>query len=79
MMLEIVMKFFPRDDLWEVIQPNFKAGAAVDGFVARMVRPPLKRGFEDDDEEDEDMQESGEDFKEIIKIPIEMLVLKEEE
>lgn len=31
------------------------------------------------DEEDEDMQESGEDFKEIIKIPIEMLVLKEEE
>ncbi|GAB1197482.1 hypothetical protein APSETT444_006776 [Aspergillus pseudonomiae] len=49
-----VMKYFPRDDLWEVIQPNFKAGAAVDGFVARMVRPPMKRGFEDDDEEEEE-------------------------
>ena len=54
MMLELVMKYFPRDDLWEVIQPNFKAGAAVDGFVARMVRPPMKRGFEDDDEEEEE-------------------------
>lgn len=31
------------------------------------------------DEEDEDMQESGEDFKEIIKIPIEMVVLNEGE
>jgi hypothetical protein len=31
------------------------------------------------DEEDEDMQESGEDFKEIIKIPIEMIVLKDGE
>lgn len=30
------------------------------------------------DEEDEDMQESGEDFKEIIKIPIKMIVQKEE-
>ncbi|KAE8329897.1 DNA-directed RNA polymerase III, subunit Rpc31 [Aspergillus sergii] len=50
-----IMKFFPRDDLWGVIQPNFKAGAAVDGFVAQMVRPPLKRGFEDDEEEDEDI------------------------
>jgi hypothetical protein len=31
------------------------------------------------DEEDEDMQESGEDFKEIIKIPINMVVTKEED
>lgn len=31
------------------------------------------------DEEDEDMQESGEDFKEIIKLPIEMVMIKEEE
>jgi hypothetical protein len=31
------------------------------------------------DEEDEDMQESGEDFKEIIKLPIEMIVIKEGE
>lgn len=30
------------------------------------------------DEEDEDMQESGEDFKEIIKIPIKMILQKEE-
>lgn len=30
------------------------------------------------DEEDEDMQESGEDFKEIIKLPIEMVVVKNE-
>ena len=29
------------------------------------------------DEEDEDMQESGEDFREIIKLPIEMIVIKE--
>ncbi len=29
------------------------------------------------DEEDEDMQESGEDFKEIIKIPIEMKLMKD--
>lgn len=28
------------------------------------------------DEEDEDMQESGEDFKEIIKLPIDMIVIK---
>jgi hypothetical protein len=31
------------------------------------------------DEEDEDMQESGEDFKEIIKLPIEMVMISEEE
>jgi len=31
------------------------------------------------DEEDEDMQESGEDFKEIIKLPIEMVMIKAEE
>lgn len=31
------------------------------------------------DEEDEDMQESGEDFREIIKIPIKMNVIKEED
>jgi hypothetical protein len=31
------------------------------------------------DEEDEDMQESGEDFKEIIKLPIEMVMVKEDE
>lgn len=31
------------------------------------------------DEEDEDMQESGEDFKEIIKLPIEMVMIKEED
>ena len=31
------------------------------------------------DEEDEDMQESGEDFKEIIKLPIEMIMIKDEE
>lgn len=31
------------------------------------------------DEEDEDMQESGEDFREIIKLPIEMIVIKEGE
>jgi hypothetical protein len=31
------------------------------------------------DEEDEDMQESGEDFKEIIKLPIEMIMIKEDE
>ena len=29
------------------------------------------------EEEDEDMQESGEDFKEIIKIPIEMVLISE--
>ncbi len=29
------------------------------------------------EEEDEDMQESGEDFKEIIKIPIEMVLIRE--
>jgi hypothetical protein len=29
------------------------------------------------EEEDEDMQESGEDFKEIIKVPIEMLLVRE--
>ena len=29
------------------------------------------------EEEDEDMQESGEDFKEIIKLPIEMVMIKE--
>ncbi|MFA0964270.1 SiaC family regulatory phosphoprotein [Roseivirga sp. BDSF3-8] len=27
------------------------------------------------DEEDEDMQESGEDFKEIIRLPVEMVVM----
>lgn len=30
------------------------------------------------DEEDEDMQESGEDFKEIIKLPIEMVAISED-
>ena len=30
------------------------------------------------EEEDEDMQESGEDFKEIIKIPIEMVLISED-
>ncbi|KAE8354284.1 DNA-directed RNA polymerase III, subunit Rpc31 [Aspergillus coremiiformis] len=50
-----IMKYFPRDDLWEVIQPTYKPGTAMDGFVARMARPPLKRGFEDDEEEDEDI------------------------
>jgi len=29
------------------------------------------------EEEDEDMQESGEDFKEIIKVPIEMVLISE--
>jgi hypothetical protein len=29
------------------------------------------------EEEDEDMQESGEDFKEIIKVPIEMVLVRE--
>lgn len=29
------------------------------------------------EEEDEDMQESGEDFKEIIKVPIEMVMINE--
>jgi hypothetical protein len=29
------------------------------------------------EEEDEDMQESGEDFKEIIKVPIEMVLIRE--
>ncbi len=29
------------------------------------------------EEEDEDMQESGEDFKEIIKVPIELVVINE--
>ena len=29
------------------------------------------------EEEDEDMQESGEDFKEIIKLPIEMVVISD--
>jgi len=29
------------------------------------------------EEEDEDMQESGEDFKEIIKLPIEMVAISE--
>ncbi|KAB8237615.1 hypothetical protein ETB97_007895 [Aspergillus alliaceus] len=50
-----VMKFFPRDDLWEVIQPSYKPGTAVDGYVARMVRGPLKRGFEDEEDEEEDI------------------------
>ncbi|MCC5921305.1 MAG: DUF1987 domain-containing protein [Cyclobacteriaceae bacterium] len=31
------------------------------------------------DEEDEDMEESGEDFKEIIKLPIEMIMISEED
>ncbi len=31
------------------------------------------------EEDDEDMQESGEDFKEIIKVPINMLVLQSKE
>ena len=31
------------------------------------------------DEDDEDMQESGEDFQEIIKIPFEMIELKDDE
>ena len=30
------------------------------------------------EEEDEDMQESGEDFKEIIKIPIELVMIRED-
>ena len=30
------------------------------------------------EEEDEDMKESGEDFKEIIKIPIEMVLISED-
>jgi hypothetical protein len=30
------------------------------------------------EEEDEDMQESGEDFKEIIKVPIEMVLISED-
>ncbi|KAF7593795.1 hypothetical protein BBP40_010851 [Aspergillus hancockii] len=50
-----IMKYFPRDDLWGVIQPSYKPGTAMDGFVARMARPVLKRGFEDDEEEDEDI------------------------
>jgi hypothetical protein len=29
------------------------------------------------EEEDEDMQESGEDFKEIIKVPIEMVLIRD--
>lgn len=31
------------------------------------------------EEDDEDMEESGEDFKEIIKIPINMIMMEEEE
>ena len=31
------------------------------------------------EEDDEDMQESGEDFKEIISLPINMSVLEEED
>jgi hypothetical protein len=31
------------------------------------------------DEEDEDMKESGEDFREIIKVPIKMIEVKEED
>ncbi|KAE8150009.1 DNA-directed RNA polymerase III, subunit Rpc31 [Aspergillus avenaceus] len=49
-----VMKYFPRDDLWGVIQPSYKPGTAVDGYVARMARPTFKRGFEEDEEEEEE-------------------------
>ncbi|KAG2412790.1 hypothetical protein HFD88_010347 [Aspergillus terreus] len=49
-----VMKFFPRDDLWRTIQPSYKPGSTLDGFVAQGPRTGVKRGFELDDDEDEE-------------------------
>ncbi|KAL4890091.1 DNA-directed RNA polymerase III, subunit Rpc31 [Aspergillus ambiguus] len=50
-----VTKFFPRDDLWQTIQPSYKPGSSLDGFVAHGPRTGVKRGFEvDEDEEEED-------------------------
>ncbi|KAF9890991.1 hypothetical protein FE257_005248 [Aspergillus nanangensis] len=49
-----VMKFFPRDDLWQTIEPNFKPGQSLDGWVPQGARTGVKRGFEVDEEEEED-------------------------
>ena len=52
--------------------------------IFRKLETVAKSGFEITikwfyDEDDEDMQESGEDFQEIIKIPFEMIEIKDED
>ncbi|KAL3474544.1 DNA-directed RNA polymerase III, subunit Rpc31 [Aspergillus californicus] len=47
-----VMKFFPRE-LWPTLQPNFKPDASLDGWTPQTFRGGIKRGFEEDDEDEE--------------------------
>ncbi|KAJ5626827.1 hypothetical protein N7528_004254 [Penicillium herquei] len=48
---EYEMKFFPRE-LWQTIQPSFRPDASLEGFRPMMATGGLKRGFEDDEEDD---------------------------
>ncbi|KAJ5177019.1 uncharacterized protein N7482_002896 [Penicillium canariense] len=50
---EYETRFFPRE-LWQIIMPNFRPNASIDGYPTQMATTGMKRGFEDDeDEEDE--------------------------
>ncbi|KAJ0415965.1 DNA-directed RNA polymerase III, subunit Rpc31 [Aspergillus carlsbadensis] len=50
-----VLKFFPRE-LWPTAQPNFKPDAALDGYIPQTLRSGIKRGFEEDDEDEETLK-----------------------
>ncbi|KAL3465858.1 DNA-directed RNA polymerase III, subunit Rpc31 [Aspergillus heterothallicus] len=50
-----VLKFFPRE-LWPTAQPSFKPDAMLDGYVPQTLRSGIKRGFEEDDEDEETLK-----------------------
>ncbi|KAJ5191730.1 uncharacterized protein N7498_010715 [Penicillium cinerascens] len=45
-------RFFPRE-LWQIIQPNFRPDASLDGYQAQTNAVSNKRGFEDEEDEED--------------------------
>lgn len=50
--LRIETRYFPRE-LWQTIMPHFRPNASIDGYHTQTAMAGMKRGFEDEDEEDD--------------------------